>query len=206
VRGTVHLKKDCNKKDNNNCYRCGQLGHRAAQCKIEVEVKQESNANTVHVENAAIKPKREFTASGLELKIIKSFYAQFKGLVHTGADLCLMRRNLFLKLGNETLIGIGESQDLTFGSIVIPVEIDNMHMKVQFHLVQDEDMGFDAILGRTILDIVDMKVTKEGTELMRRNESKSSEDKNINFGSEFLQDFKHMCAEQAEVFDHIDCH
>jgi len=67
-------------------------------------------------------------------------------------------------------------------------------------------MGFDAILGRTILDIEHMKVTKEGTELMRRNESKSSEDKNINFGSEFLQDFRDMCAEQAAVPDHIDCH
>jgi len=47
----------------------------------------------------------QFTASGVELKIIKSSYAQFKGLVDTGADLCLMRRNIFLKLGNETLTG-----------------------------------------------------------------------------------------------------
>jgi len=163
------------------------------------------------VENAATKPKSEFTASGLELKLIKSSYAQFKGLVDTGADLCLMRRNIFLKLGNETLTGkekcltrIGESQVLTFGSIVIPVEIDNMHMEVEFHVVPDEDMGFDAILGRTILDIVDMKVTKEGTEFMRRNESKSNEDKHINFGSEFLQNFKGMCAEQAAVSDHVD--
>jgi len=97
-----------------------------------------------------------------------------------------MRRNIFLKLGNETLTGkencltgIGESQVHTFGSIVIPVEIDNMHMKVEFHVVSDEDMGFDAILCRTILDIVDMIVTIEGTEFMRRNESKSNEDKHI---------------------------
>jgi len=46
------------------------------------------------------------------------------------------------------LTGIGESQALTFGSIVIPVEINNMHMKVEFHVVPDEDMGFEAILGR----------------------------------------------------------
>jgi len=96
-----------------------------------------------------------------------------------------MRRNI-LKLGNETLngkekclTGIGESQVLTLGSIVIPVEIDNMHMKVEFHVVPDEYMGFDAFLGRTILDVVDMKVTKEGTEFMRRNKSKRDEDKHI---------------------------
>jgi len=77
-------------------------------------------------------------------------------------------------------------------------------MEVEFHVVPDEDMGFDAILGRTILDIVDMKVTKEGTELMRRNESKSNEDKHIDFGSEFVQDFKGICAEQSAVSDHVD--
>jgi len=203
-------KKDCKKKDNNNYYRCGKPGHRPAQCKIEIEVKQESNANAVHVEIAATKPKSEFTAFGLGLKIIKSSYAQFKGLFDTGADLCLMRRNIFLQLGNETLTrkekcftGIGESQILPFGSIVIPVEIDNMHIKMEFHVVPDEDMGFDAILGRTILDIVDMKVTKECTEFMRRYESKSNEDKHINFGSKFLRDFKNMCAEQAAVSEHI---
>jgi len=63
-------------------------------------------------------------------------------------------------------------------------------------VVPDDDMGF--------LYIVVMKFPKEGTEFMRRNESKSNEDKNINFGSEFLQDFKSICAEQAAGSDHID--
>jgi len=49
-----------------------------------------------------------------------------------------------------------------------------------------------------------MKVTKDGTGFMRRNESKRNEDKHINFGSEFLQDFKGICAEQAAVSDHVD--
>jgi len=54
-----HLKKDCKEKCSHNCYRCGQPGHRAAQCKIEVEVKQQSNAYAIQVENAATKPKSE---------------------------------------------------------------------------------------------------------------------------------------------------
>jgi len=49
-----------------------------------------------------------------------------------------------------------------------------------------------------------MKVSNEGTEFMRRNESKINEDKHINFGFEFLHDFKGMCAEQAAVSDHVD--
>jgi len=69
-------------------------------------------------------------------------------------------------------------------------------MKVEYHVVPYEDMGFD--------DVVDMKVTQEGTEFMRRNESKTKEDKYVNFGTEFLHGFKAMCAEQAAVSDHID--
>jgi len=45
----------------------------------------------------------------------------FKGLVDTGADLFLLRRNIYLKLGEQSLIGgeicltgVGESQIVTF--------------------------------------------------------------------------------------------
>jgi len=85
-----------------------------------------------------------------------------------------MPRNIFPKLGNKTntgkekcLTGIGDSQVL---SIVILVEIDNMHIKVEFHGVPDD--CFDVILGRTILDIVDMKVTKEALSLRVRMNQK----------------------------------
>nr|XP_041632327.1 uncharacterized protein LOC121502695 [Drosophila kikkawai] len=206
-----HLKKDCKKKDNFNCYRCGQPGHRAAQCKTEHEVKKESNTNAIHLESAATKPKSELTASGLELKVVKHPVVQFKGLADTGADLCLMRRNIFLKIGSKLLTGrekcltgIGESQVLMFGSIILPVEIDNIEMEVQFRVVPEEDMGFDAILGRTILDIVDMKVTKEGTKFLRRNVSRSIDEEQSNIDTDFLQEFRGMCAEQVAVSGQVD--
>jgi len=63
------------------------------------------------------------------------------------------------------LSGIGESRILTFGSIIISVLIDTM--EVEFHMIQDQDMGFEPILERTILDTVDMKVTKSGTQKVK---------------------------------------
>jgi len=36
-------------------------------------------------------------------------------------------------------------------------------MSVEFHVIPDDDMKFDAILGTTILNSVDMMVTKSGT-------------------------------------------
>jgi len=78
--------------------------------------------------------------------------------VDTGAELCLMRRRVFLKLGVGSLMGrqrgltgIGVSQVLTFGSFVTKVVIDGIGMSVKFHVIPDDDMKFDAILGTTIL-------------------------------------------------------
>jgi len=71
-----------------------------------------------------------------------------------------MRRRVFLKLGvgvgslmgrRRVLTGIGESQVLTFGSFVTKV------------VIPDDDIKCDAILDTTILNSVDMMVTKSGT-------------------------------------------
>jgi len=61
------------------------------------------------------------------------------------------------------LTGIGESQVLTFGSFVTKVVIDGIEMSVEFHVIPDDDMKFDAILGTTIFNSDDMMVTKSGT-------------------------------------------
>jgi len=171
-----HIKRDCPKRDY-KCFRCNQPGHRAAQCKVEMVAKQEKTTNLVQMEGRAM-PTSTFTSSGLELKYISFGKVIFKGLIDTGADLCLMRRSIFLKLGvdkltgdQKCLTGIGESQIVTFGSLTIPVQIDGINLQVEFHIISDEDMAFEAILGRTLLDSVDMKITKNGTELVRRAES-----------------------------------
>ncbi|XP_070854708.1 uncharacterized protein [Drosophila suzukii] len=139
-----HMKKHCPVKE--KCFKCDQPGHRAAQCKAEVQVKTERATNVVQDDKVVSQPSR--------------------------AELCLMRRRMFLKLGvgvgslmgrQRVLTGIGESQVLTFGSFVTKVVIDGIDMSVEFHVIPDDDMKFDAILGTTILISVDMMVTKYGT-------------------------------------------
>ncbi|XP_041564617.1 uncharacterized protein LOC121467300 [Drosophila elegans] len=216
-----HIKKDCPKRDN-KCFRCNQPGHRAAQCKVEIETKQEKATNLVQMEGR-VKPTSTFTSSGLELKHVSFGKVTFKGLVDTGADLCLLRRNVFIRLGVENLTGgekcltgIGESQIVTFGSLTIPVQIDGINLNVEFHIISDEDMAFDAILGRTLLDSVDMKVTKDGTELVRRSDSRvgkgqkfevREKEKNGSSCSELLNEFQSLCMmtmEQAESKLEVD--
>lgn len=111
---------------------------------------------------------RTFASSGLELKDIVCSAVICKGLVGTGADQCLMQKNVYQKLGirqlsglSETLKGVGDGHILTFGSFTIAVKIDNVEMNIEFHVVPDEDIAVKVILGTTILDFVDIVVTKD---------------------------------------------
>jgi len=92
-----HMKKDCSVKE--KCFKCEQPGHRAAQCKAEVQVKTERATNVFQDDKVVSQPSREFFSSSLELKSVICRNSEFKGLVDTGAELCLMRRRVFLKLG-----------------------------------------------------------------------------------------------------------
>lgn len=49
---------------------------------------------------------------------------------------------------------------MTFGSFIIPVQIDNIQIKAEFHIVPDADISLEAILGRSILNYVALQVTK----------------------------------------------
>ncbi|KAL7729718.1 hypothetical protein ACLKA6_014588 [Drosophila palustris] len=68
---------------------------------------------------------------------------------------------------------------------------------VEFHVIPDEDIGFEAILGRTILEHVDMQVSLNGTQFVQRIanhvcERKIGDDQPIERSScaELLNEFK----------------
>lgn len=58
--------------------------------------RQGKNINVVQVE-AKTKPTSVFTSSDLDLKYIMFGKVNFKALVDTGADLCLLHRIIYLK-------------------------------------------------------------------------------------------------------------
>jgi len=73
-------------------------------------------------------------------------------------------------------------------------------------LVQDQDIGFDAILGRTILDTVDMKVTKSGTHFIIRIKTEDGgkiRDTQI-FDRQVNDEFRSICVEELIATSKID--
>lgn len=100
---------------------------------------------------------------------------------------------------------MGESQIVTLGSFVPCVNIDGIKIQVEFHVVADEDIAFDSILGRTILDSVDMNVTKLGTKLVSKKVGKGKgQDVHI-IGevdgprTELLKEFTVLCMNVQQV-------
>jgi len=47
----------------------------------------------------------------------------------------------------KCLTGIGESQIETFGITTIPVQMDDIDLNLEYCVIANEEMKFDAILG-----------------------------------------------------------
>ncbi|KAM8718663.1 hypothetical protein ACLKA7_001384 [Drosophila subpalustris] len=89
----------------------------------------------------------------------------------------------------------------------VPVTLDNIQMKIEFHVVPDEDIGFEAILDRTILDYVDLQVTKGGTLITPKVVVSCAENiigSKRGSCSEMLNEFESMCMLTLEQDAHFD--
>lgn len=59
------------KKTDFVCFKCGQAGHRAAQCASkQIQINKETNANVVQKDKVGVSLSSELTLSGLELKSV----------------------------------------------------------------------------------------------------------------------------------------
>lgn len=98
------------------CFTCGDeiVQRETTNISDGMAAKQKQNTHFVQVKDKT-KPS-VFTSSGLDLKYIVCGKVIFKRLLDTGANLCLLRRSIYLKIekGNLTgpekcFTGIGES-------------------------------------------------------------------------------------------------
>uniref|UniRef100_W8C8Q1 RNA-directed DNA polymerase n=1 Tax=Ceratitis capitata TaxID=7213 RepID=W8C8Q1_CERCA len=210
-----HLARSCPK--NIRCFKCNQLGHRAAQCSTENPLIKvgKSNVNTMG--------NKEFQWSGmgknLLFKDIKLNNYIYPGLIDTGCEVCLIRDDILHKVGNfklnadkRQLVGIGESELTTLGSFAHNIYVDDIEIEVNFHVTRSTDIRFAVVIGSSVLNQVDLFVTKDGVQFHLKNKGLvlaktdspvepdtcnvdkfNSEKQKENNASQLIHEFKDIC-------------
>ncbi|XP_049316676.1 uncharacterized protein LOC125779382 [Bactrocera dorsalis] len=161
-----HIANDCNQAQP-KCLKGGQPGHRAADCRDkQASVKTEKGSvNTL--EEDLVPKVREIGRCIFEDLTWKG--VTFSALIDTGCDLCLIRNDILLMLGEDIelnndkrrLRGISGSILDIVGSFTIPVHVDNLQLEVTFHAVRERDMHYSAIVGNSILKYVNLIVSED---------------------------------------------
>jgi len=86
-----------------------------------------------------------------------------------------MREDLFhkfdgLELRSEIkyLKGIGQGALTTIGSFDLELQADNMSFTITFHVVKQEELEYDAIIGNNVLKYVDILFSTKGVVFKER--------------------------------------
>ncbi|XP_039952942.1 uncharacterized protein LOC120769807 [Bactrocera tryoni] len=184
-----HLANGCDKIKQIKCFKCGQIGHRQFECdrRGEVNIKTESkrsNALTVWSKSHIFKP-------------IKMGDLIISALIDTGANVCLMRHDMYKcagisKLSDNRLFlgGIKGSKVCTLGSFEANIEADGIHFIVTFHVTGLNDLPCEVIMGNDILNSINIFCSEKGAKFSRK------ELKGLN--NEDSLETRHVCQSKNE--------
>lgn len=82
---------------------------------------------------------------------------KLSALIDTGCDVCIMRNDMLLILGDVEFIpervklyGIGDSEIVTMGRVDIAVEIDGLNFDVTFYVVRESDIIHSLMIGNSL--------------------------------------------------------
>ncbi|XP_046736561.1 uncharacterized protein LOC124405577 [Diprion similis] len=130
------------------CFRCGRPGHISSQCKSDASAGH-SNAPTKRQINVCTvqAAKSELTQSG----------EKYLFCFDSGAECSLIRESIANKFSGRrvqspvTLLVIGESRVATNLQVVSRVVIDEYIVEIPFHVVPDEYLAHDILIGRDLI-------------------------------------------------------
>jgi hypothetical protein len=102
-------------------------------------------------------------------KNLKLCGTDFEALIDTGSDVNLIKASAFLKIGVPrfeetplTLTGLGNGKVETLGKFSTKININNCELVTEIHIVSDETISINLIIGRPILNKVTLIMNSEG--------------------------------------------
>ncbi|XP_037960480.1 uncharacterized protein LOC119689670 [Teleopsis dalmanni] len=185
--GKDHIANSCKIKDY-KCFRCQEVGHKAFECKRPENVVGNINKNNSLVIETINDVRRNGT--NRVLKDLGINGKKIRALIDTGSDVCIIRHSTYLRLGNivlvarrKTLTGIGGKEIKTLGSFITLVDLNGIQTSLNLHVLNDDDVQYDAIIGSDILEIVDILISSDDVKFLRK-----SHEKHIDFNKENVRE------------------
>jgi hypothetical protein len=181
-----HRSTDCKfKEKGTKCFKCNNYGHRAKECNEDNKQKKQSeiekkSSSTVYLSNSLQDEEppeyheicnREVThpVNSRNFKKLKLCGTDFEALIDTGSDVNLIKASTFLKIGAPgfeetplTLTGLGNGKVKTLGKFSTKINIDNCEFVTEIHIVSDEAISINLIIGTPILNKVTLIMNSEG--------------------------------------------
>jgi hypothetical protein len=181
-----HRSTDCKfKEKGTKCFKCNNYGHRAKECNEDNKQKKQSeiekkSSPTVYLSNSLQDEElpenhelcnREVTdrVNSRNFKNLKLCGTDFEALIDTGSDVNLIKASAFLKIGAPrfeetplTLTGLGNGKLKTLGKFSTKINIDNCELVTEIHIVSDEAISINLIIGTLILNKVTLIMNSKG--------------------------------------------
>ncbi|XP_015596320.1 uncharacterized protein LOC107268244 [Cephus cinctus] len=172
-----HLSRDCpDKEKGRKCFKCDRFGHISSE--YTTEVKKSSSTNT---ESRARVDAVEATKRKIP-KDIKMLGQDVTACIDSGSDLHLVRFSEYQRLGAPKLElkkivfdGANSKDNKTIGRFTTEIEIDEMKFDFVFHVVPDEYIPYNVIVGVELTDLAEVRLRHRAAKVVSLEEKEMKE-------------------------------
>ncbi|CAK9809163.1 Retrovirus-related Pol polyprotein from transposon 297 [Anthophora quadrimaculata] len=145
---------------------CKKKGHEESRCWQKQRNVREGNMRK-HVEA------NTFRQTGCKLTPVKLRDVEIHCLLDNGADCSLLKERVVRRIGCKIdpykipIKGLGDITIWTIGHVDVPIRVDAVDTHLDFCIVRDEDIPYEAIIGRNVVTVEDVRIGTgaEGTHL-----------------------------------------
>ncbi|XP_076392498.1 uncharacterized protein LOC100874698 isoform X2 [Megachile rotundata] len=201
---------DKQQRGKKRCYSCDEVGHIQVNCQKKRKLEQKEKpgkrltctfcskkgheeSNCWAKQRAPSQPGRKRAEANIcSLADCKTTPVLIQGvlvpsLLDTGADCSLIKESVARKanckvMPSATIVrGLGNVSVTTLGRTTVILQAEDASVELDFLVVADEDLAYDAIVGRNVLEGGNLRLvtSAEGTRLQRVDETSSPEKRTV---------------------------